>query len=209
MLDQLINLVKHFGQKSVVDNKDVPNEHNEAILADATQTIGGGFQNILAGGGFQNILDLFRKGKNSSGGGGGLLKSSIVSMMVGYFINKLMGKYNLSRSTASQVSNGLIPNVLGGLIDRTTSHAPENDKFDFNDLLGALTGQKVQTSESSPNGFNFQKLLDHFVGGGNGNETEINDVAEQIKNGTQEQQEEQKESGGFMNLIKGFFHSHA
>lgn len=206
MLDQLINLVKHFGQETVVDNKDVPNQHNEEILADATKTIGGGFQNLMAGGGFQNILDLFKGGKNTTNGGiGGLVKNPIVSMMIGNFISKLIGKYKLNAGTASKVSNGLIPNVLGGLIQRTTSQEPENDAFDFNDLLGSLTGGKVPTSESSPNGFNFQKLLDHFVSGGNGNASEIEDVSGQVTEGALKQQEEQREGGGFMDLIKGFF----
>src|SRR5688572_19367398 len=112
MLDQIINLVKQFGKQTVVDNQDVPNEHNEEILADASKTIGTGFQNIMAGGGFQNILDLFKGGKSTTGGGiGGLLKNPIVSMMVGYFISKLVGKYKMSPSAASNVSNQLIPNV--------------------------------------------------------------------------------------------------
>lgn len=206
MLDQLINLVKQFGRETVVENKEIPNEHNEEILADATHTIGSGFQNILAGGGFQNILDLFKGGKNTAGGGiGGLLKNPIVSMMVGYLVSRLVKKYNMSPATASKVSNNLIPNVLGNLINRTTSNAPENDAFDFNDLLGSLTGGKLKTSESNPNGFNFQHLLDRFVGGGNGNGKEIEELSEEVREGALQQAEEQKETGGFWNTIQGFF----
>jgi hypothetical protein len=205
MLDQLINLVKQFGREAVVENPDVPNEFNEPVLAEATNTIGSGFQNILAGGGLQNILDLFKGGRNTQSSGiGGLLKNPIVSMMVGYFVSKLVKKYNMSPSSARKVSNNLIPNVLGGLINRTTSNAPENDAFDFNDLLGSLTGGKLKTSESNPNGFNFQKMLDHFVGGGNGNGQEIEEVAEQAADSAMQEQEEQKETG-FWGKVKGFF----
>ena len=55
--------MKHFGQKIVIENPDVPNEQNEEVMAEATKTIGSGFQNVMAGGGFQNILDLFKGGR--------------------------------------------------------------------------------------------------------------------------------------------------
>jgi len=211
MLDQLINLVKEYGRETVVENKEVPEQYNEQIMADATSTIGSGFQNILAGGGLQNILDLFKGGANSSStkssGIGGLLKNPIVTMMIGYFINKLVSKYKMNPQSASNVSNNLIPNVLSGLIQRTTSHAPENDVFDFNDLIGSLTGGKVPTSESSSGGFNFQGLLDKFVGGGNGDGSMIDDASHQVTDGILREEEGQKERGGLMDMIQGFFSS--
>ena len=208
MLDQIIDLVKQVGRKTVVENQEVPNEHNEAILADATKTIGSGFQNLMAGGGLQNILDLFKGGKNSSsssGGIGGLLKNPIVSMMIGYFVSKLVSKYKLSPSTASNVSNQLIPGVLQSLIQKTTSHEPENDAFDFNDLIGSLTGGKVATSESRSGGFNFQNLLDSFVGNGNSELPGLEEASTQVTQGAQEYQEKQREGGGFMDIISGLF----
>jgi hypothetical protein len=215
MLDQLFNLVKQVGQDTVVDNPDIPNEENEHVMADATKTIASGFQNIMAGGGFQNILDLFKGGGNadnnsSSGSGiGGLLKNPIVTMMVGYFMNKLVSKYKMSPSAASNVSSSLIPNVLNGLISRTTSNDPENDAFDFNDLIGSLTGGNVATSESNSGGFNFQGLLNQFTGGGNNAESgggfNLQDIISQVTRGTQQNQEQQSNSsGGLMDLIKGF-----
>jgi hypothetical protein len=208
MLDQLISLVKHYGREAVVENKDIPNELNGPILAEATNTIGSGFQNILAGGGLQNILNLFKGGKDNNStksGIGGLLKNPIVSMMVGYFISKLVKKYNIAPSTAKSVSNRLIPNVLGSLAHKTTSNEPENDAFDFNDLLGSLTGGKLKTSESNPNGFNFQHLLDRFTGNANGDQQEIDQVSEEVTDGMLQHQEEQKEAGGFWNQVKSFF----
>jgi len=211
MLDQLFNLVKQFGQETIVNNPEVPNEYNQEVLADATNTIGSGFQNIMAGGGFQNILDLFKGGGSTSGGGGigGLIKNPIVTMMVGYFINKLVNKYKMSPTAASSVSNNLIPNVLNGLISKTASTDPKNDAFDFNDLIGSLTGGNVPTSESGAGGFNFQNLLNQLTGGGNaggnGGGFNLQDIISQVTQGTQQRQGQQAESGGgLMDLIKGF-----
>ena len=51
MLEQISELVKQYGKEAVIDNPDIPNEHNNAVLAEATSTITGGMQNMLAGGG--------------------------------------------------------------------------------------------------------------------------------------------------------------
>lgn len=212
MLDQLFKLVKQFGQDTVIENPDIPNEQNEEVIADATKTIGSGFQNMMAGGGFGSILDLFKggsnSGNNSSGGGiAGLLKNPIVTMMIGYFTNKLVSKYKLTPSSASNVSGNLIPNVLNGLINNTNSNAPENDAFDFNDLIGSLTGGNVETKETNSNGFDFQALLNQFTGGGNADNGggNISDIISQVTRGAQKNQEQQANSGsGLMDLIKGF-----
>lgn len=214
MLDQLINLVRKFGKDTIIENPEIPNEQNEEVIADATKTIGSGFQNMMAGGGFGSILDLFKGGSNSgksnSGGGiAGLLKNPIVAMMIGYFTNKLVSKYKMAPASASNVSGNLIPNVLNGLITNTKSNAPENDAFDFNDLIGSLTGGNVATKESQSNGFDFQDLLNKFAGGGNADNDDngfnISDIISKVTQGAQKNQGQQASSGsGLMDMIKGF-----
>lgn len=216
MLEQISELVKQYGKETVVNNPDVPNEENNAVLAEATNTITGGMQNMLAGGGLQNIISMFTGGGNNpsttqqSGGISGLLKNPVVSMMVGHLISKLVGKFNMSPAQASSISSNLIPNVLNGLVSRTTSNDPSNDAFDLNDLIGSLTGGNAATSESSPGGFNFQGLIDQFTkGGGNGGSSggfNLQDIISQVTQGAQQNQGQQaKSGGGITDLIKGFF----
>ncbi len=215
MLEQISELVKQFGKNTVVDNPVVPNEENNAILAEATNTITGGMQNMLAGGGLQDIISLFtgaggnNQSTTQSSGIGGLLKNPIVAMMVGHLISKLVGKFNMSPAQASSISNNLIPNVLNSLASKTTNHDPANDAFDFNDLIGSLTGGKTATSESSAGGFNFQGLLDQLTSGGSGNGGggfNLQDIISQVTQGAQQNQEQQaKGGGGIADLIKGFF----
>lgn len=212
MLEQIFNIVKQFGQDSVVNNPEVPNEHNNDVLADATKTISGGFQNILAGGGFQNILDLFKGGGNagasSSGGGiGSLLKNPIVTMMIGYFISKLVGKYKMSPASASNVANSLIPNALNGLISQTND--PNNPGFTLDGLIGSLTGGGGQQETSGGGGGMLQNLLDQFTGGGNnsgngGGGFDLQDIIGGLTKKAQGSFENQGGGGGLMDLIKGF-----
>ena len=215
MLDQLADIVKQLGQDTVVNNPDVPNQYNQDIMSDATHTIAGGFQNILAGGGFQNILDLFKGGGGGSATGaglGGLLQSPIVSMMIGHFMSKLVGKYNMNPDAASKVANNLIPNSINNLIQRTND--PGNEKATMDGLIGSLVGKmgaaesnNTQSNSASP----LQDLLDQFTSGGktgSGNtggfdlQNIISSITQKAQNSLQNQ--ESGGGNGLMDLIKGF-----
>lgn len=217
MLEQIAALVKQFGQDTVVKNPDIANELNEDVLTDATHTISGGMQNMLAGGGLQDIISMFTGGggsqaNTSKGGIGGLLKNPIVIMMVGHFVSKLIGKYKMSPEKANSVSSTLIPNVLTDLVNRTKDTSPENDSFDLNNLIGSLTGGNVPTAESGGGGFNFQNLIKQFTGGGNdsnsgngGGGFDLQDIISKVTSGAQKNQEQQSGGvGGLFDLIKGF-----
>lgn len=204
MLEQLLDLVKNFGKDTVVENPEIPNEQNHEVLADATKTITSGLQNVMAGGGLENILDLFKGGGQSgSGGVAGLLKNPMVTMMVGHFISKLVGKYNMSPASASAVANKLIPNVLNGVITETNN--PDNPGFTLDGLIGSLTGGNAGGSQ-------LQDILNQFTGGGNsasggGGGFDLQDL---IGNVTRKAQDSfqpsggQGGSGGLMDMIRGF-----
>mgnify|MGYP007083599256 CR=1 FL=1 len=218
MLDQLFNIVKQFGQETVVNNPDVPNEFNQEVMADATQTIAGGFKNIVAGGGLQNILDLFKGGgggaNNGSGGGiGGLMKNPIVSMMVGYFISKLVRKYSMSPSVASDVANKLIPSSLNGLIEQTKD--PNNPNLNMDGFIGSLIGsgatEESEEQEEKSGGSPLQDLIEKFTGGGGGGNSsggggfDLQDIISKFTQKSQNSfQNEGGGGGGLLDLIKGF-----
>lgn len=212
MIDQLLNIVKQFGQDTVVNNPEVPNEYNQEVMADATKTIASGFQNVMAGGGFQNILDLFKGNSQAGGGGGmaGLLKNPMVTMMIGYFISKLVSKYKMSPASASQVANNLIPNSIQDLIQKTND--PGNEQATLDNLVGALVGKGAAPGPeqaSSGGGFSLQNLLEQFTGGGNGGAGgggfDLQDIIGGLTKKAQNSfQDQQGGGGGLMDLIKGF-----
>jgi hypothetical protein len=218
MLEQIAAIVKQFGQETVVKNPDIANELNEDVLADATHTISGGMQNMLAGGGLQDIISMFTGGggnqvATSKSGIGGMLKNPIVIMMVGHFVSKLIGKYKMSPEKANNVSSSLIPNVLTDLVNRTKDTSPENSAFDLNNLIGSLTGGNVPTVETSGGGgFNFQNLINQFTGGGNDSNSgngsggfDLQDIISKVTSGAQKNQAQQSGGGGgLFDLIKGF-----
>lgn len=216
MLDQLIGLVKKFAGDSIVNNPDIPNENNEEAMAEASNTVVGGLQNILAGGGLQNILNLFSGGNKS--GTSGLMQNPIVNMMTGHFMKKLMSKFGINSGAASNVASNLIPNVLNDLISKTKD--PNDNSIDLNSIIKSLTGGNVPVAETAAanqgngGGFDFQDLLNKFTGGGGGNSGggggfNIQDIISKVTRGAQENQQKQVQQnesggGGLLDLIKGF-----
>jgi hypothetical protein len=210
MLDQLINIVKQMGQNTVVKNPDVPNEHNQEVMADATNTIASGFKNVMAGGGLQSIIDLFRGGGSSSGnnrgGIGGLLKNPIVMMMVGHFISKLVTKYKMKPAAASNVANNLIPGSLEGLIEKTKD--PANPALDMDGLLNSIAGggDTQEETETKNAGSPLQGLLEKFAGGDNNGDgkVDLQDLVSRFTRKSQNSMQDTGGGGGLMDMIKGF-----
>lgn len=208
MLEELFNLVKGSASDAVINNPDVPNDQNNEVVAEATNTVASGLRNMVAGGGLQNILNLFNnKGGQQSGGNNGLLSNPIVNMMIGHFAGKLMSKFNLGGQQANNVATSLIPNVINNLVSKTND--PNDNSFSIEKLLNSITGGKsaevAQEQQASGNsGFNFQDLIGQFTGGGNGNSSGgLMDIVSKLAGGAQNQQQ-QNGGGGLMDLIKGF-----
>ena len=205
MLEELFNLVKGAATGSVINNSDVPNEHNNAVIAEATNTVASGLRNMVAGGGLQNILSLFG-GNGQQQNSKGLLSNPMVNMMIGHFASKLMSKFNLGGNQASNVANNLIPDVISGLINKTND--PNNSSFSIEGLLNSITGgqsaQVAQEQQTNGNtGFNFQDLVGQFSNGGQNGGGGLMDIVSKLAGGAQAQQ--QKNGGsGLMDMIQGF-----
>lgn len=209
MLEELFNLVKEQSNDPVVNNPAIPNELNNDVVAEATNTVAGGLRNMVAGGGLQNIISLFTGGGNQNSGGKGLLSNPIVNMMIGHFASKLISKYNVGGSQANNIAANLIPNVISNLISK--SNDSSNNGFSLEGLLNSITGgqsaQVVQQQQTSGNsGFNFQDLISQFTGAGGAQQSGgggLMDIVSQLAGGAQDQQAKNG-SGGLMDLIKGF-----
>ena len=201
MLKELFDLVKGNATESVINNPDVPNEHNDEVVAEATNTVASGLRNIIAGGGLQSLLSLFSGGGNNKKS---LLSNPIVSMMMGHFAGKLMNKFNLNNNQANNLSGSLIPNILSSLINKTND--PGDSGFSLEKLLSSLTGGKSDAlGAQQAGGGGLQDLLKQVTGGGEqgGSGGGLMDIVKSLAGGAQEQQQ-QNGGGGLMDMIKGF-----
>lgn len=193
MLKELFDLVRGNATETVISNPDIPNEYNDEVVAEATNTVASGFRNIVAGGGIQSLLSLFGGGSNKKS----LLSNPIVSMMMGHFASKLMNKFNLNNNQANNLSGNLIPSVLGNLINRTND--PNDQGFSLEKLLGSITGKKELATQGSGGGL--QDILRQFNTNGQGNGGGLMDIVKDLASGAQQQQQQK---GNLMDLIKSF-----
>lgn len=199
MLEEILDLVKQHGQQSVVNNPDVANENNNAVLSDAASSITNGLQNAISGGGLQNILSLFT-GNSQAQNNGSLLNNPIVGSIVSQFTNNLLQRNsNLNQNAASDIATSLIPGVIGSLVSNIRSNDPAHNNFDLNDLISTFTGGNAAADNTQTNGFDFQGLVNQFTGGN----SSAPDLTNVINNITQRGQQQQ--GGGFGDLIQNFF----
>ena len=208
MLEELFNLVKENAKEPVINSSDIPNDQNDAVVAEATNTVASGLRNMVAGGGLQNIISMFTGGGQQQGqeSKSSLMNNPIVSMMIGHFAGKLMSKYKIGGQQANNVAGNLIPQVISGLISKTND--PGNNGFSLEGLLNSITGGKVnQVAETSGGNFDIGSLISQFAGGGNQQNTGggggLMDIVSQFTQGAQEQQQKNG-GGGLMDLIQGF-----
>ena len=143
MLENLFNLIKEQGVQSVINNPAIPNEKNDAVLADATHSVASELQGALAGGGLQSVLSLFSGGANSNGAGG-LLSNPIVGNIVSSFTNKLVANHGIDGTQASGIANSLIPGVISNLVNKTND--PNDKSFDLNGIISSLSGGTATTA---------------------------------------------------------------
>ena len=195
MLKELFDLVKGEATETVINNPDVPNQYNNDVVAEATNTVASGLRNVVAGGGVQNVLSMFGGNTNKKS----LLSNPIVSMMMGHFASKLMNKFKMGPSQANNLSGNLIPNVLGQLINKSNDR--NDSSFSLEKLLASITGGRSNEVTSQSGGIG--GLLNQFNGGSQSNGGGgLMDIVKSLAGGAQEQQ--QRNGGSLLDLIKGF-----
>lgn len=201
MLKNLFNLIKEHGTDAVINNPAIPNEQNNAVLADATHSVADELQGALAVGGLQSILSLFSSGENHSGGNE-LLNNPIVSNIISSFTNKLTSNHGVGADQASGVANNLIPGVISSLINKTND--PNNSSFDIGSIINSLSGGG---GAQNGGGFDIASFVNKFTSGGldanNDGHVGLDDLISKVTGGAQQQQT-QNAGGGLMDIIKGF-----
>ena len=152
MFENLLQLVSQNAGSAINDNPQIPNEHNEAAVKDASSSIMDvlGNQASSGGGGLAGVLDLLK------GGGGDLASNPIVSQIIQQFSGKLQSNYGVDGAAAQSTATSLIPQVLGQLANKTNDAG--DSSFNIQSILGSLGGADGK--------FDLSDALNLFHGGG-------------------------------------------
>ena len=195
MLEVLQGLIQQAGQKAVVENTEVPNEHNEGVMGEVMQGLLGGLTNqAQSQGGLGSLLGMLTGGGNNQGGGS-LMSNPIVGSIAQSVIGNIMSKFGLSNSAASGVVGSMIPQVLGGLINKAND--PADSSVDTGSIMNVLSGGKTS-------GIDFGSLLSQGAGALADGKLDMNDLINMATGGGN-----QNQSGGgggmFGSLLGGLF----
>lgn len=195
MLEVLQGLIQQAGQTAVVENSEVPNEHNEGVMGEVMQGLLGGLTNQAnSQGGLGSILGMLTGGGNSNQGGS-LMNNPMVAGIAQNIIGSIMAKFGLSNSAASGVVASMLPSVLGGLINK--SNDPTDSSVDTGSIMDVLSGGKTS-------GIDFGSLLSQGAGAMADGKLDMNDL---INLASGAGSSNQNSGGGnlFGNLLGGLF----
>lgn len=132
MFDQLSELVKQFGDDAVVNNPAVPNEQNDAVMNEAGSSILSGLKDMVANGNINDLSGLL------SGNSAINANNPVVKQLTDKVTGNLGEKFGLSSDAAGSVAGGLIPQILGGLVNKAKD--PNQPGFNMSDLVSAISG---------------------------------------------------------------------
>lgn len=117
-----MEMVRQHAQGSVVENDAIPNEHNEAVMHEASGSILFGIQHMAQQGGLDQILS-------------GLKNGTADKQMESNFAQNIASKFGIGNQQAAQVAGALIPTVLSQLTSKL-----QNGNFNLQDILNQFGG---------------------------------------------------------------------
>ncbi len=142
MEELLKQLMQQHGQQAVVDNPQVPNEHNDAVIQDVMSNIMGGLQNHAGAGDIlSGLLGGGQQQNTSAGGGLGSILGSVLGGGnqpqnntgggLGSILGSVLGGGNQQQNNAGGGLGSILGSVLGG--------GNNND----NPIMGAIQQQVI------------------------------------------------------------------
>lgn len=101
MTDNLKELIKKLGQDSVINNPEIPNEQNEAVLASAEMAIINGLQKLVSQGKKDELAHMAADPNSAE-----------AQQLQSGFVQNLIDKLGIKQETAKHIATSLIPQIL-------------------------------------------------------------------------------------------------
>ncbi|SDG88327.1 hypothetical protein [Chitinophaga filiformis] len=104
MFEQLTQLIQQSGLQSVINNPEVPNEHNDAVIAEAQNSILSTFGQLNANGETQQVNEALASADHP-----------VTQNIQQNFAGNIMEKFGINSATATSIAATLIPTVLNAI----------------------------------------------------------------------------------------------
>ncbi|KDN56254.1 hypothetical protein [Flavobacterium seoulense] len=131
MLAQLSQLVQEFGADAVVKNEAIPNEQNEAVLQETSNSIFSSLQKIANQADLSQIAGLLQ-GKDID------KNNPVIHEITSQVSNSLTEKLGINSETATNSVTAMIPQILSSLIEKAND--PKDNSINISEILDSLTG---------------------------------------------------------------------
>ncbi|PWV46979.1 hypothetical protein [Chitinophaga sp. S165] len=130
MLEQLTQLIQQSGLQSVINNPEVPNEHNDAVIAEAQNSILSTFGQLNANGETQQVNDALDSADHP-----------VTQNIQQNFAGNIMEKFGINSATATSIAATLIPTVLNAIKGGgVQGGGGVGNGFNIQDILSSLGG---------------------------------------------------------------------
>lgn len=194
MLENLLQMIKEVGEEQVVNNRLVPNDQNDAVMATASESILGTLQQAIANGRGEEMLSMFQSNNSAE-----IMSNPLAQDIQDGFMANASQNLGLNSNVVKGLAATMIPMLISKLVKRTNSTAEADSGFSLDGLLGGLTGGGNQQG-----GLDIGSLIGQFTGGGqSGGGANIGGMLQQLIGGGGQSGGGQQDVVG--NLIKGFF----
>lgn len=150
MVENLNNLVKQNADATIINNTAIPDERNEEAVQEASNAIEESLKTSLSSGNVKEVATLFNNtGEN-------VTSNPVTQKATNNFMDRLQNRFGLNVQQAANIANGLIPTVLGKLVQKTAD--PADKSFDLQKIFN-------EVSEGKTNGLNVQAMMSKFKTG--------------------------------------------
>lgn len=129
MLEELMNRVRQYARSTVVENPEVPNEHNEDVMRQAGSSIFSELQGLANNNDADGLSGLLR-GEESHPAMAGVKNN---------FADNIVQKFGINAGSAKNIAGSLIPLVLGSLLQRPGA-AYDNNTLSLRSIISSVTG---------------------------------------------------------------------
>ncbi|MDR7210906.1 DUF937 domain-containing protein [Flavobacterium piscis] len=138
MLEQLTQLVQQYGNTAVVNNNTVPNEHNDGVINETSNSIFSTLQKIASEGGTEQLSNLFNGASPIDN------SNPVIQEITQQLTGSLGEKFGLSTADSSGIASDMIPQILNSLVNKAKD--PNDKSFEISDIIGAISGNSGQAS---------------------------------------------------------------
>ncbi|ACU60815.1 hypothetical protein [Chitinophaga pinensis] len=152
MLEQLTQLIQQSGLQSVINNPEVPNEHNDGVIAEAQNTILSTFSQLQANGETQQVNEALESADHP-----------VTQNIQQNFAGNIMEKFGINGSTAASIAAVLIPTVLNAMKGGQQGGGAGNG-FNIQDILSSLGGGNLAGGLGNLGGGNIQNTINNIGG---------------------------------------------